>query len=77
MGLVYRGLEMTSSNTTQTAAKSVYAVIDRHTNTVVSKHSTRIAASRKVDRLDNAYGAYRHTVRRLTLLADGFGTFYA
>lgn len=41
----------------------MYQVIDRHTGLPVGKPcKTRVAASRKVDRLDNAYGAYRYYV---------------
>ena len=41
----------------------MYQVIDRQTQVVVSTHKTRVQASRKVDRLDNAYGAYRYFVK--------------
>ena len=41
-----------------------YQVYDRHTGLSVGKPlATRVAASRKVDRLDNAYGAYRYGVK--------------
>lgn len=56
--------------TTQTVRAAVnpnpvtYQVYDRHTGLNVGKPlATRAAASRKVDRLDNAYGAYRYGVR--------------
>ncbi|KVU10686.1 hypothetical protein WK62_05325 [Burkholderia ubonensis] len=42
----------------------LYEVIDRHTGQRVGKpYATRIAASRRVDKLDNAYGAYRYYTR--------------
>lgn len=40
-----------------------YAVVDTKTSAVISLHATRKSASRKVDRLDMAYGGYRYTVR--------------
>lgn len=43
-----------------------YEVIDRHTGQRVGKpYATRVAASRRVDKLDNAYGAYRYAVRAM------------
>lgn len=49
----------------ETAVPVLYIVIDRHTGLQVGcAHKTRVSASRKVDRLDNAYGAYRYSVRR-------------
>lgn len=46
------------------AATRTYQVYDRHTDlNVGTPLATRAAASRKVDRLDNAYGAYRYGVR--------------
>lgn len=41
-----------------------YQVYDRHTGYPVGRPlNTRAAANRKVDRLDNAYGAYRYYVQ--------------
>lgn len=40
-----------------------YQVVDGKTGQVLSTHAKRVFASRKVDRLDNAYGAYRYRVR--------------
>lgn len=40
-----------------------YQVVDGKTGQVLSTHATRVRASRKVDRLDNAHGAYRYHVR--------------
>lgn len=41
-----------------------YQVVDLHTGLNVGKpHATRNSASNKVDRLDNAYGGYRYTVK--------------
>lgn len=40
-----------------------YQVVDGKTGQVLSTHAKRVHASRKVDRLDNAYGAYRYHVR--------------
>lgn len=37
----------------------------RKGNVVVGKYKTRKAASRAVDRLDNAYGAYSYRVREV------------
>ncbi len=41
----------------------LYQVIDRKTGAVCGQYSTRVAASRRVDKLDNAYGGYRYCVR--------------
>lgn len=38
----------------------MYKVIDTHTKQVLSTHATLKQASRKCDRLDNAYGAVRY-----------------
>jgi hypothetical protein len=44
----------------------MFIVIDRHTGQQVGKpYSTRAGARRAVDRLDNAYGAYRYTAKLL------------
>jgi hypothetical protein len=40
-----------------------YEIIDNQTKAVVGKAKTRKAASRSVDRRDNAYGAYRYSAR--------------
>lgn len=49
--------------TTQSDVQSLFVVIDRQSGKQVGQPcKTRIAASRKVDRLDNAYGAYRYYV---------------
>ena len=40
-----------------------YQVIDLHTKTIVGTYDTRKAASRRADKLDQAYGATRYTVR--------------
>jgi hypothetical protein len=44
----------------------MYEIIDKHTGCVVGKASTLRAASRAVDRRDNAYGAYRYTHRKVS-----------
>lgn len=42
----------------------MYIIIDRQTGLQVGKaYQSRVAASRRVDVLDNAYGAYRYAVR--------------
>ena len=44
----------------------MYAIIDRQTGLQVGKpYKDRIRASRRADKLDNAYGAYRYYVLRL------------
>ena len=44
----------------------MYIVIDRHTGQQVGKPLQSLkAASRKVDRLDNVYGAYRYYYRKV------------
>lgn len=40
-----------------------YHIIDKHTKDIVGKAKTLRAASRSVDRRDNAYGAYRYSHR--------------
>lgn len=43
-----------------------YIIIDRQTmQQVGSSYTTRMAASRRRDALDNAYGAYRYSVRSI------------
>lgn len=42
-----------------------YQVIDRHTQIVIGTYKTRSRASNKVDKLDNAYGGYRYSVKLL------------
>lgn len=37
-----------------------YLVVDIKTNQIISTHATLKQASRKCDRLDNAYGAVRY-----------------
>lgn len=50
----------------ETVVITSYIVIDRHTGQQVGKpHATRARASRRVDALDNAYGAYRYSVRAI------------
>lgn len=43
----------------------MYIVIDRQTGSQATKtiYKTRVAARKAADRLDNAYGAYRYSVR--------------
>lgn len=41
-----------------------YQVVEKGSLRVISTHKTRVAASRKVDRLDNAYGCYHYFVRQ-------------
>lgn len=42
----------------------MWVVIDRHTKQQVGKpYTTAQGARRAVDRLDNAYGAYRYTAK--------------
>lgn len=46
--------------------KRIFQVYDRHTGLNLGKPlGTRKAAHTKVDRLDNAYGAYRYGVRTI------------
>jgi hypothetical protein len=46
-----------------------YIIIDRQTGQQVGgTYKSRVRASRRVDQLDNAYGAYRYAVR--TVYAD-------
>lgn len=40
-----------------------YDIIDRQTGKIVGSAKTRVAATRAVDRRDNAYGAYRYTAQ--------------
>ncbi len=47
------------------AALPIWQVIDNHTGAAISKPMARRAASRKVERLDNAYGAYRYSVKQV------------
>jgi hypothetical protein len=42
-----------------------YDIIDNHTKQVVGTAKTHRAASRSVDRRDNAYGSYRYSVRTI------------
>lgn len=43
-----------------------YVIIDRHTMQQVGKrYSNRSRARARVNKLDNAYGAYRYSVRTL------------
>jgi hypothetical protein len=37
-----------------------FVIVDSHTGRVVGQAKTRAAASRSVDRRDNAYGGYRY-----------------
>lgn len=41
----------------------VYLVIDTRTDAVVGRYKNRNRARNRADKLDNAYGAYRYTVR--------------
>ena len=51
----------------ETVVITGYVVIDRHTGQQVGhSYATRARASRRVDQLDNAYGAYRYSVRTVT-----------
>lgn len=48
------------------SAPSLWIIIDRQTGAQVGKpYTNRVRASRRVDRLDNEYGAYRYSVRPL------------
>ncbi len=40
-----------------------YDIVDRHTGNVVGKATTRVGASRAVDRRDAAYGASRYSAK--------------
>lgn len=43
-----------------------YAVVDRHTGEQVGKpYTSKNRARSRVDALDNAYGAYRYTVKQI------------
>lgn len=42
----------------------MYIIVDKHTGHQVGKeYTSRSRASHRVDKLDNAYGAYRYSVR--------------
>jgi hypothetical protein len=42
----------------------MFIIIDKQTGQQVGRsYSTRVSASRRVDRLDNEYGAYRYYVQ--------------
>lgn len=44
----------------------MFIVIDKQTGQQVGKaYASRVGASRRVDKLDNAYGAYRYFVRSI------------
>lgn len=59
-----RESKVTNDSTTPTLhTMAVFQVVEKGTLKVMSTHNTRIAASRKVDRLDNAYGCYHYFVR--------------
>lgn len=40
-----------------------YDIVDRHTSKVVGSAKTRARAHASADKRDNAYGAYRYSVR--------------
>lgn len=43
--------------------KQTYKIVDTHTGATVAQGLTRKGATRSADRRDNAYGAYRYSVR--------------
>lgn len=43
----------------------MYQVIDRQTGAVMGTYDSSIKARRRVDKLDNAYGAYRYYVKSI------------
>lgn len=43
----------------------LWEVIDRHTGARVGKALSKAGARRKVDKLDNIYGAYRYHAQRV------------
>lgn len=43
-----------------------YQVINRKTNTIVGTYSTKQRARNAVDKKDNAYGAYVHSIREVS-----------
>ena len=47
------------------AAQPVWQVIDKHTGKAMGKPLRRLAAFRKLDRLDNEYGGYRYSVKQV------------
>lgn len=47
---------------------AIFQVIDRQTGRIVGTYKNRNRARTQVDKLDNAYGAYRYSVR--TIFAD-------
>lgn len=48
---------------------SLFAVVDRQSGQQVGQPcKSRVAASRKVDRLDTAYGAYRYYVMPIAVV---------
>jgi hypothetical protein len=54
----------TSQAVTETSTPVVYVVIDGQTgNQVGGEYKSRSRASARVDKLDNAYGAYRYRVQ--------------
>ncbi len=44
---------------------TMYQIIDRQTGAIVGTAKTRQTATRKRDRLDNEYGAYRYYVKEV------------
>ena len=56
---------MTLEQFQEIAALPIWQVIDNHTGAAMGKPMKRRAASRKVDRLDLAYGAYRYSVKQV------------
>ena len=58
---------MTLEQVRALALLPIWQVIDNQTGLPMGKPMARKAASRKVDSLDNEYGAYRYSVREVRL----------
>ena len=48
----------------------MYQVIDTHTKSIVAVCKTMRAAYRRADKLDQAYGAVKHVVKRAEATTD-------
>ena len=61
-GIIYVNIKL-SQSTFQIMIK--YQVIFKNDKSVIGTYSTRKRASNKVNKLDNAYGAYAYTVQAI------------
>lgn len=48
-----------------TTENNMFQVIDMHTKSVKGTYSTMKRALNVIDKLDNAYGAYRYTLKKV------------